>query len=59
MKIVDERVKNYEMLLRRVDYDFTKVSEEDSKTLDDPTFKAASDRVDAYGEKVCGIKSDS
>jgi hypothetical protein len=30
-----------------------------TSTLDDPSYQAASDRVDAYFSKVCGISSDT
>jgi hypothetical protein len=57
---VNGAFKKLNALLEKYDYDFTKIpeSEADDVKLDDPEIEAASNRVEAYFEKVCGIDSD-
>jgi hypothetical protein len=42
--------------LKDADFDFDAI---DQSILDDPETIAAGERVDEYGERVCGIESDT
>jgi hypothetical protein len=45
--------------LAAADYDFTKVDQAAVGDLDKPEVKAAGERLDKYGEDVCGVTSDA
>ena len=50
----------YNDLLKKYDYDFTKIPEEETKeiSIENPDVEAASNRVESYFEKVCKMDSD-
>jgi hypothetical protein len=52
--------KEYNDLLKKYDYDFAKIPEAESQkiTIQNPDVEAASNRVESYFEKVCGMDSD-
>ena len=52
--------KEYNDLLKKYNYDFTKIPESESQNIDieNPDVEAASNRVESYFEKVCGMDSD-
>jgi hypothetical protein len=60
VKVVADAFKESDDLLKKYDYDFTKVPEEEASKLsiNDPKVTASSDRVESYFEKTCGIDSD-
>src|SRR3954453_2038718 len=60
VKVVAVAFRQSDDLLKKYDYDFTKVPEEESSkiSLDDPKVTASSDRVESYFEKTCGIDTD-
>jgi hypothetical protein len=60
VKIVADAFRESDDLLKKYDYDFTKVPEEEAAkiSINDPEVTAASDRVESYFEKTCGIDSD-
>ena len=50
----------YNDLLKKYDYDFSKIPEAESKeiSIENPDVEAASNRVESYFEKVCKMDSD-
>ncbi|MDQ1392957.1 MAG: hypothetical protein QOF30_1934 [Acidimicrobiaceae bacterium] len=48
-------LKQLEASLKAANYDITKVDPSSLSSLTDPTFIAATDRIDAYDTQVCGI----
>ena len=52
--------KEYNDLLKKYNYDFSKIPEAESEkiSLQNPDVEAASNRVESYFEKVCGMDSD-
>ena len=52
--------KEYNDLLKKYNYDFTKIPEAEAANIDieNPDVEAASNRVESYFEKVCGMDSD-
>ena len=50
----------YNDLLKKYNYDFTKIPESEATNIDleNPETEAASNRVESYFEKVCGMDSD-
>jgi hypothetical protein len=50
----------YNALLKKYNYDFTKIPESETQNIDieNPDVEAASNRVESYFEKVCGMDSD-
>ncbi len=61
VKVVGQAFSEFNKVLAKYDYDFTKVppSESDSFGFDSPDVTAASARVESYFEKVCKIDSDN
>jgi hypothetical protein len=60
VKVVADAFRESDDLLKKYDYDFTKVPEEEASkiSINDPEVTASSDRVESYFEKTCGIDSD-
>ena len=60
VKVVAKAFRESDDLLKKYDYDFTKVPQEeaDKVSLDDPEVTKASDNVESYFETTCGIDSD-
>jgi hypothetical protein len=60
VKVVADAFRESDDLLKKYDYDFTKVPEEEASkiSLQDPEVTKSSDRVESYFEKTCGIDSD-
>jgi hypothetical protein len=56
MEIVLERIKTAFEALKDADFNIVEV---DQAVFEDPEADAASDRIDAYNEEVCGIESDA
>ena len=59
-KKIAEAFGEYNDLLKKYDYDFSKIPEAESKSIsiENPDVQAASKRVESYFEKVCKIDSD-
>lgn len=60
VEVVNGAFKRMVAILEKYDYDFTKIPEDEAEaaSVDSPEVEAASDRVEAYFEKVCGIDTD-
>jgi hypothetical protein len=60
VKIVADAFRESDDLLKKYDYDFTKVPEEEAQaiSLQSAEVTEASDRVESYFERTCGIDSD-
>ena len=60
VKVVANAFRESDDLLKKYDYDFTKVPEEEAAkvSLNDPAVTEASNNVESYFEKTCGIDSD-
>ena len=48
-------VRKYEDVLKKANFDFTKVNPADVQSFDDPKFQQAAARVEAYDAQVCGV----
>jgi hypothetical protein len=60
VETIADAFNQYNDLLKKYDYDFSKIPEEESKkiSLDNPEVEQASNRVESYFEKVCKMDSD-
>jgi hypothetical protein len=60
VKVVADAFRESDDLLKKYDYDFTKVPQEEAAkiSLDDPKITESSNRVESYFEKTCGIVVD-
>ena len=60
VEVVDEAFTTYYETLEKYDFDFTKIpkAETEKLDLDSTEIESASNRVEAYFEKVCEIDSD-
>ena len=59
-EVVNAAFQKFNAVLEKYDYDFAKIppEEADELDLDGPEIESASNRVEAYFEKVCKIDSD-
>ena len=59
-KKIAEAFGEYNDLLKKYDYDFSKIPESESEeiSIENPDVEAASNRVESYFEKVCKMDSD-
>jgi hypothetical protein len=60
VKVVADSFRQSDDVLKKYDYDFTKVPQEEAAkiSLDDPKITESSNRVESYFEKTCGIDVD-
>lgn len=57
LRLLADAFRSLKTKLEAIDYDFTKADPETFKEFSDPKFQAASDRIEKYNERVCGIKA--
>jgi hypothetical protein len=60
VETIADAFNEYNDLLKKYDYDFSKIPQEESEkiNLDNPEVEQASNRVESYFEKVCKMDSD-
>jgi ABC-type glycerol-3-phosphate transport system substrate-binding protein len=55
LRLVSDAFLKYVTVLEKANYDFTKISPDDLKSLTDPKVQSAAQRLAKYGSDKCGI----
>lgn len=55
LRLVSDAFLKYVTVLEKANYDFTKISPDDLKSLTDPKVQSAAQRLTKYGSDKCGI----